>query len=142
MGRNCAWGKAAGVERSTEMKILLRGEDSNEYVALLEDTVPQAWEGPPLHHHGWDEAFYVLAGELTFQLADQIVTKEAGEVAFAPRGVHHMFANLSDGPASYLVVCTPAGFERYFDEGERWAPKDLPERFAVGPPLGSSARRD
>ncbi len=24
------------------------------------------WEGPPLHHHGWDEAFYVFAGELHF----------------------------------------------------------------------------
>jgi uncharacterized RmlC-like cupin family protein len=125
------------------MKILLRGDESGDSVALLEDAVPPAWEGPPLHHHGWDEAFYVLAGELTFQLADQVVTKRAGEAAFAPRGVHHTFSNLSDTPAAYLVVCTPAGFERYFDAGDRsWAPGDLPERFAVGPSLGSRARRD
>ena len=124
------------------MKILLRGEDSENSVALLEDAVPPGWGGPPLHHHGWDEAFYVLAGELTFQLEGQVVTKPAGEVAFAPRGVHHTFANLSEAPAAYLVVCTPAGFERYFDADGTWTPDDLPERFAVGPSIGSRARRD
>jgi hypothetical protein len=125
------------------MKILLRGEESEDNVALLGDAVPPAWEGPPLHHHGWDEAFYVLTGELTFQLANRVVAKRAGEVAFAPRGIHHTFANLSEAPATYLLFCTPAGFERYFDLGDRsWAPDDLPERFAVGPPLGSHARRD
>lgn len=89
-----------------DVKILLRGEESEGRAAPLEDAVPPAWEGPPLHHHGWDEAFYVLAGELTFQVADQVVTKRAGEVAFAHSGVHHTFANLSDAPAAYLVVCT------------------------------------
>jgi hypothetical protein len=69
------------------MKILLRAEESEDRVALLEDAVPPACKGPPLHHHGWDEAFYVLARELTFQLADRVVTKRAGEVAFAPRGL-------------------------------------------------------
>lgn len=74
----------------------------------------------------------MLGGEFTFQVGDEIVTKGAGEVAFAPRGIHHAFANLSDAPAAYLVVCTPAGFERYFDAGDRsWAADDLPERFAV-----------
>ncbi len=41
-----------------------------------------------------------LAGELTLQLADRIETKRAGEVAFARRGVHHTFVNLSEAPAS------------------------------------------
>jgi mannose-6-phosphate isomerase-like protein (cupin superfamily) len=123
------------------MKILLRGEESGGSVALLKDAVPPSWEGPPLHHHGWDEAFYVLDGELTFQLADGVVVKRAGEVAFAPRGVHHTFANLSDTAAAYVVVCSPAGFERYFDAEERtWSPDDLPERFAVGPSLGARRR--
>ena len=61
----------------------------------------------------------MLSGELTFQLGDEVVTKGAGEVAFAVRGVHHTFANLSDAPAAYLVVCTPSGFERYFDANDR-----------------------
>ena len=28
------------------------------------------WAGPPLHHHDFDEAFYVLEGELVFQVED------------------------------------------------------------------------
>ena len=35
-------------------------------------------------------------------------------MAFAPRNVPHTFANQSDQPARYVLVCTPAGFERYF----------------------------
>jgi hypothetical protein len=38
-----------------------------------------------------------------------------GEFAFDPRGSHHTFANFSGAAARYLLVCTPAGFERYFD---------------------------
>jgi hypothetical protein len=29
--------------------------------------------------------------------------------------VVHTLANVSDAPARYLLACTPAGFERYFD---------------------------
>ena len=56
----------------------------------------------------------MLEGELIFQVEDALVTKRAGELAFAPRGVAHTLANHSDAPARYLLVCTPAGFERYF----------------------------
>ena len=45
------------------------------------------WAGPPLHQHDFDEAFYVLEGELTFQVEDAVVVKRAGEFAFAPRNV-------------------------------------------------------
>ncbi|MGH2806122.1 MAG: cupin domain-containing protein [Actinomycetota bacterium] len=114
------------------MRILLRAEDTDGRVAVLRDSVPAGWEGPPLHHHDWDEAFYVLTGDLTFQVGEQIIARTAGETAFAPAGSHHTFANLSDAPASYLVVCTPAGFERYFDPEPRG---ELPARHAVGPPI-------
>src|SRR4051812_49637901 len=48
------------------------------------------------------------------RLRDEFVTAGSGEPVFAPRGVPHTFANLTDGPAHQLIVCTPAGFERYF----------------------------
>jgi quercetin dioxygenase-like cupin family protein len=114
------------------LRILLRGEDTGGRVAILQDAVPPRWHGPPLHHHGWDEAFYVLEGELTFRVAGTDIVRRAGEAVFAPRSSHHTFANLSDRPASYLVVCTPAGFERYFDPEPRGA---RPARYAVGPPI-------
>ena len=94
-------------------KVLLRSEQSDGQVALV------ALGGggrPPLHRHDFDETFYVLEGELTFQLGDERFTRQAGELAFAPRGVPHTYANLTGAPAQVLLIITPAGFERYFDQ--------------------------
>jgi quercetin dioxygenase-like cupin family protein len=95
--------------------VLLRSEQSGGEVAVIEgSTHPPGFAGPPLHLHDFDEAFYVLEGELTFRLSDELFTRRAGELAFAPRGVPHTYANHSGADARALIVCTPAGFERYF----------------------------
>ena len=123
-------------------KVLLRSEDSGGHVATVEIG---GGGRPPLHRHGFDETFYILEGELTFQLGDDVFTRRAGELAFAPRGVAHTYANLSRAPARALLVITPGGFERYFDgiaarisgtEPPPEAAKPIPEVVTVGPPLG------
>jgi mannose-6-phosphate isomerase-like protein (cupin superfamily) len=128
--------------------VLLRSEQSDGRVSMIE-TAPGPGAGPPLHHHDFDEAFYVLEGELTFQLRDQLVKARPGDLVFAPRGVDHTFANLSGAPARQLIVCTPAGFERYFARiaAERqgidppdWALQPIPEVIRVGPPIDPEAR--
>ena len=93
-------------------KVLLRSEESDGHIAIVELS---GGGRPPLHRHDFDETFYLLEGELTFQLGDDVFTRRAGELAFAPRGVPHTYANLSAIPARALLVITPAGFERYFD---------------------------
>ena len=123
--------------------VLLRSEESDGVVSVVDNTVPANWPGPFLHKHDFDEAFYVLEGELTFQVEDAVITKRAGELAFAPRGVAHTLANLSDAPARYVLVCTPAGFERYFarmnDNPPEWALQDTGfEVERVGPQIGRS----
>ena len=65
----------------------------------------------------------MLEGELVFQVEDAVIVKRAGEFAFAPRNVAHTFANHSDAPARYLLVITPAGFERYFARMARGRPR-------------------
>jgi quercetin dioxygenase-like cupin family protein len=45
----------------------------------VESTLPAGAPGPPLHTHAFDEAFYVLDGELTFQLGNQKATARNGE---------------------------------------------------------------
>jgi uncharacterized RmlC-like cupin family protein len=68
-----------------------------------------------------------------------------GDLAFAPRGVPHTFTNRTDAPARYVLVCTPAGFERYFArmaaeqegvEPPSWALQPIPEVTRVGPQIG------
>jgi quercetin dioxygenase-like cupin family protein len=51
--------------------------------------------------------FWVLDGELTFQLGEERIVRRAGEMGFAPRGVRHTFANHGDDDARTLIVCTP-----------------------------------
>ena len=127
----------------TGPRVLLRSEESDGQVSVIE-TAPAPGVGPPLHHHGFDEAFYVMEGELTFRLRDEVRTAGPGELVFAPRGVPHTFANLSDAPARQLIVCTPAGFERYFarmaaerqgTEPPDWALQPIPEVTIIGPPI-------
>ena len=123
--------------------VLLRSEESDGVVSVVDNTVPANWPGPYLHRHDFDEAFYVLEGELTFQVEDAVITKRAGELAFAPRGVAHTLANHGDAPARYVLVCTPAGFERYFarmnENPPEWAQQEIPfEVERVGPQIGQS----
>jgi quercetin dioxygenase-like cupin family protein len=131
-----------------ETAVLLRSELSAGQVSIIENVLPAGWEGPPLHRHDFDEAFYVLEGELTLQLRGEVGPAGPGTVAFAPRGVPHTLANSGDTPARYLLVCTPAGFERYFDrlaaeqagvEPPPEAAGPIPEVTVVGPRIGDRA---
>ena len=124
--------------------VLLHGEQAGGHVSVTEIEVPPHTAGPPLHTHDFDEAFYMLEGELIFQVDEMLATKRAGELSFAPRNVAHTLANHADAPARYVLVCTPAGFERHWArmaaeaagiEPPDWALQPIPEVTVVGPPI-------
>jgi quercetin dioxygenase-like cupin family protein len=128
--------------------VLLRGEETGGRLSVTEIVVPQHSAGPPLHMHDFDEAFYLLEGELIFQLDDALVAKRAGELFFAARNVPHTLANHSDVPARYALVCTPAGFERHWAriaadaagvDPPEWALQPIPEVTVVGPQIAAPA---
>ena len=88
----------------------------------------------------------MLEGELIFQVEDTLVTRGAGGLSFAPGNVPHTLANHSDASASYVLVCTPAGFERHWArtaaeatgvEPPQWALQPIPEVTVVGPPIAA-----
>jgi quercetin dioxygenase-like cupin family protein len=129
-------------------RVVLRSEETAGAVSIVELSSDAGWPGPPLHRHDFDEAFYVTEGELTFQLGEEVFTRGPGEIAFAPRNVAHTYANHSDAPARALLVCTPAGFERYFArmaaqtagvEPPEWALQPTPPVEHLGPQI---ARRE
>ena len=128
--------------------VLLRSEETGGHVSVTEILVPPGTAGPPLHTHDFDEAFYMLEGELVFQVEDALVTKAAGELSFAARNVAHALANHSDAPARYMLVCTPAGFERHWArvaaeaagvDPPQWALQPIPEVRVVGPQIAARA---
>ena len=93
-----------------------------EFLALSEDTPrfnlalitirPHA-RGPEAHvHETEDDAFYVLEGELTFELEDGDVAAPAGTFVLVPPGTLHTFSNRTAEPVRLLNIHAPAGFDR------------------------------
>ena len=123
----------------------VRGDQTGGSLTALENVIPPG-QGPPLHSHAnEDEAWYVIEGELRFQLGERESSAPAGSFVFVPRGVQHAFTNPGDRPARILVLFTPSGMEAFFDRFASLAAPD-PAAFktigesvgmaVVGPPLG------
>ena len=65
--------------------VLLRGEETGGQLSVTEIVVPPHTAGPPLHTHDFDEAFYMLEGELIFQVEDALVDQGRGRDSLSPR---------------------------------------------------------
>jgi quercetin dioxygenase-like cupin family protein len=82
--------------------------------------------GPVPHRHSReDESFYILDGLLEFRIGERIFTAGPGSFLFAPKGIPHTFKNVGTTPARALVIISPAGLEKFFDE-RRALSKELP----------------
>jgi quercetin dioxygenase-like cupin family protein len=74
--------------------------------------------GPPVHiHPHQDEWFYVMEGEVLFQVGGERETLRAGESVLGPRGIPHGFMGAGEKPAHMIIAFTPAGMmEGFFRE--------------------------
>jgi quercetin dioxygenase-like cupin family protein len=90
-------------------------------------------DSPPYHvHHGEDEVFHLLEGELVLLVDGETCRVRPGETHLAPKGVPHTFRVVSDR-ARWLVVTTRGDFERFVRAASRPAERDeLPP--LSGPP--------
>ncbi len=107
-------------------------------------------QGPPRHvHRREDEMWYVLDGHFRFVAGDRVFDAPEGAFVFVPRGTEHCFQNLEDRPSRILVMFTPSGMERFFEEHallpagpvDPEAYREIAERNwmeVVGPPLSES----
>lgn len=84
--------------------------DTGGQLSILEVTEPPLAEAPLHVHHREDEAFWILEGDVTFEVGDTIVEAHAGDYAFGPRGVPHRYKVGASG-CRMLFICTPGGFE-------------------------------
>jgi quercetin dioxygenase-like cupin family protein len=108
-------GKRSRSPLGGEVTHIVRGEQSNGTIAVVEAVNP-AGEGPPLHIHSReDEIVYVLAGDIRWKLGDQLSLTGPGSLVFIPRGVPHTWQNVGDGDCRMLITFTPAGMEGFFD---------------------------
>jgi len=88
----------------------LGGPDSDFVIVEWSDAGDSEYEWiAPLHvHHADDEAWYVLEGELRFQIGDEVRKAGLNNAILAPRGTPHAYGNAMPGlRARYLLVTTP-----------------------------------
>jgi quercetin dioxygenase-like cupin family protein len=130
--------------RSSLLK-LLSGETA-ESIMLFVETAPPGTETTFHLHRDSDEVAYVLSGEITFKIGDEVTVGGAGSCAFLPKGVAHAWKNTGADTGQVLFLYTPAGAGKFFEEQiERplTGPANGPEAIAlrerhrwevVGPP--------
>jgi len=93
------------------------GQRSGGRFAIVHHPLAPRTLAAPLHrHHREDEYSYVLTGTLGALLGDAVVTAQAGDWVFKPRGQWHTFWNAADSPCEIIEIISPAGFENYFRE--------------------------
>ena len=92
-------------------------QETDGNLLMIEHTNLQGG-GPPVHfHHAQEEWFYVIEGEVSFQVGEKRLRLKAGDSVLAPRKVPHGFCPAGERPARMLIAFTPAGkMEAFFRE--------------------------
>lgn len=99
-----------------ETRVKVSAEDSDDTLAFFHLVAPPM-SGPPRHvHTREDELFYVLEGELVFELDGERHTVHAGDTVYLRRGVVHTYQNFTTTDAKLLIATVPGTFSRFFVE--------------------------
>jgi mannose-6-phosphate isomerase-like protein (cupin superfamily) len=98
-------------------RFIVDGGPSQGRFSLVEHPIVPRGLAAPMHRHTREDEFsYILQGRWGFQLGDDVVYAEPGDLVYKPRDVWHTFWNATDEPARLLEIISPAGFEGLFVE--------------------------
>lgn len=123
-------------------------EETGGAYSLTEHLLTPAGNPPPHVHHEEDEAFFVLDGEVDFDVDGVVVHGRPGTYALAPRGVPHSFRVLTETARMLVLASGPGavatgGAEAFFSAVGQPAPaRVLPEPAApdLDHVVGTAAR--
>ncbi|HEY1987749.1 MAG TPA: cupin domain-containing protein [Terracidiphilus sp.] len=123
-------GQAPTAPQSEEVHLVAAGQDrlgevhSRGYSSILFKVLPRETNaglfiiehanlvkgGPPLHlHTHQEEWFYVMEGEVLFQIGNDRKHLRAGDSILGPRNIPHTFSSVGSAPGRLLIAFTPAG---------------------------------
>jgi mannose-6-phosphate isomerase-like protein (cupin superfamily) len=128
--KNFALAQAAAASSADQIHVVGAGQDrfgeshSRGYSSILFKVLPRKTNaglfiiehvnlikgGPPLHLHlHQEEWFYVMEGEVLFQIGDDRYRLGSGESVLGPRNIPHTFSSIGEKPGRLLIAFTPAG---------------------------------
>lgn len=123
------------------------GEDTGgAFDYFIVEVAPKG--GPPLHvHHNQEETIHVLKGRYKVRIGDEIFYLDEGGFAYLPSKVPHTFLNLTNEGGEVIIVYTPGGGHKFYEElgpltrNGKPDPKEVAQLFEkydmtlLGPPL-------
>jgi quercetin dioxygenase-like cupin family protein len=93
------------------VNIRLSANDNGDGISVIEHKMPYG-EAPPLHiHRNEDEIFHILRGTMRFEIGNEIVIGNAGDILVAPKNVPHRFIVDSLEGAHCLTIAKGKNFE-------------------------------
>jgi len=109
------------------------GEDTGgAFDYFIVEVAPRG--GPPLHvHHKQEETIHVLEGRFKVRIGDEIYHIEEGGFAYMPSNIPHAFLNLTDQPGKLIVVYTPGGGHKFYEEFGPISRMGPPDPKVLGP---------
>jgi quercetin dioxygenase-like cupin family protein len=84
--------------------------DTGGLMSIVEVTEHPGAEAPLHVHHRDDEGFWVLEGNVTFEVGDATIEASAGDYVFGPREIPHRFT-VGDQGCRMLFILVPGGIE-------------------------------
>jgi quercetin dioxygenase-like cupin family protein len=114
LGRGEGLRRQSGPGRDLIFKVT--GEDTGgAFDYFIVEVAPHG--GPPLHvHHKQEETIHVMKGRYKIRIGEEIFRCEEGGFAYLPSRVPHAFLNLTDEPGEIVVVYTPGGGHKFYEE--------------------------
>jgi quercetin dioxygenase-like cupin family protein len=91
--------------RSFALKLL--GRETGGSIMMFEETLPAGTTSLHHLHRDSDEVAWVLAGEFTSKIGDEVTVGGHGTCAFIPRNVPHAWKNTGSETGSVLFFYTP-----------------------------------
>lgn len=116
------------------LRFLCDSRETGGAWSLFDEEIPFGM-GPPPHRHDWDEAYYVLEGEVDFEIDGQPVTISAGDFARLPANTIHGFKGATKAGARVLIFAAPGHSSEFFEELNSEV-RNLPDDLKKLPEIG------
>jgi quercetin dioxygenase-like cupin family protein len=95
--------------------------DTAGQLTIVEITEPPASEAPLHVHHRDDEGFWILEGDVTFEVGDATIEAHTGDFVFGPRDIPHRYT-VGDAGCRMLFIMVPGGLENVLRKTSEPAP--------------------
>lgn len=99
-----------------QITVLASGAQTGSY-EIFHQAGPEG-SGPPPHNHPWDEAFYVVEGDIAFGIADREMIARPGTLVHLPAGTTHWF-RFGKGGGVMVSVTSREGASHMFADFDR-----------------------